>query len=193
MGFSGSWASSRLDSVCWVQAQLQSVSDGAPTVRSMTAADWLHVEQIYLAGIASGDATFETTSPGWDLWNANHLAQPRLVAVDSVDRPIGWAAGSPVSERCVYEGVIEHSVYVDPLWRDRGVGRLLLEAFVGESERMGYWTIQSGIFPENTASLALHEQCGFRIVGRREKVGRHLGIWRDVILVERRSSVAGVS
>lgn len=115
-----------------------------------------------------------------------HLPDPRLVAVESDDRAVGWAAGSAVSERCVYGGVIEHSVYVDPSWRARGIGRLLLEASVGESERLGYWTIQSGIFPENEASLALHEQCGFRIVGRREKVGLHMGVWRDVILSERR-------
>lgn len=159
----------------------------------MTSIDWSDVEQIYLAGIANGHATFETTSPGWDKWNADHLAEPRLVAVESDGRPIGWAAGSPVSGRCACGGVIEHSVYVDPSWQGRGVGRLLLESFVAESEQLGYWTIQSGIFPENLASLALHEHCGFRILGRREKVGRHLGVWRDVILVEKRSSVAGVS
>jgi L-amino acid N-acyltransferase YncA len=159
----------------------------------MTSADWSDVERIYLAGIATGHATFETTSPGWNKWDADHLADPRLVAVESDDRAVGWAAGSAVSEPCVYGGVIEHSVYVDPSWRARGIGRQLLEAFVGESERLGYWTIQSGIFPENEASLALHEQCGFRIVGRREKVGLHMGVWRDVILIERRSSVAGIN
>lgn len=158
----------------------------------MTPTDWSDVERIYLAGIATGHATFETASPGWDKWNNEHLPEPRLVAADAKDRPAGWAAGSLVSERCVYGGVIEHSVYVDPSWRGRGIGRLLLEAFVSESDRLGFWTIQSGIFPENLASLALHEQCGFRIVGRREKVGNHMGVWRDVILVERRSSVAGI-
>lgn len=176
-----------------MRAQLSLDSNGKLSVRPVTSADWSDVEAIYLAGIATGHATFETLSPGWDKWDADHLAEPRVVAVDSDDRPIGWAAGSPVSERCAYGGVIENSVYVDPSWRGRGVGRLLLGAFVGESERLGYWTIQSGIFPENSASLAMHEQCGFRIVGRRVMFGSHKGVWRDVILVERRSSVVGIS
>ncbi len=157
------------------------------SVRRMSGSDWARVAAIYLAGIASGHATFETEVPDWDSWDRSHLAAPRLVAVDESQNLVGWAAGSAVSERCAYGGVIEHSVYVDPSSQGRGVGGLLLQALVAESERLGFWTIQSGVFPENLASLALHRKWGFREVGRREKIGRHNGAWRDVILLERRS------
>lgn len=156
-------------------------------VRPMVSSDWARVVAIYEAGIASGHATFESDVPDWEAWNRSHLAAPRLVAVDASQRVVGWVAGSAVSERCVYGGVMEHSVYVDPSSQGRGVGDLLLEALVAESERLGFWTIQSGIFPENEASLALHKKWGFREVGRRERIGRHNGVWRDVVLLERRS------
>ena len=156
-------------------------------VRRMAASDWPRVAEIYGAGIVSGHATFETDVPEWDSWDRSHLAAPRLVAVDAFDRVVGWAAGSEVSERCVYGGVMEHSVYVDPSSQGRGVGGLLLRTLVAESERLGFWTIQSGVFPENLASLALHRKWGFREVGRREKIGQHHGVWRDVVLLERRS------
>jgi L-amino acid N-acyltransferase YncA len=148
-----------------------------------------HADQvldIYRLGIAGGDATFESEPPTWESFSAGHLAEHRYVALDG-HRVLGWIACSPVSDRCVYAGVVEHSVYVHPDARGRGVGRVLLEALIGSTERAGIWTIQSGIFPENAASLALHAAVGFRTVGTREKLGRHHGVWRDVILLERRS------
>jgi L-amino acid N-acyltransferase YncA len=157
------------------------------SVRRMSGSDWSQVAAIYEVGIASGHATFETEVPEWDSWDRSHLAAPRLVAVDAFDQVVGWAAGSAVSERCVYGGVMEHSVYVDPPSQGRGIGGLLLKTLAAESERLGFWTIQSGVFPENLASLALHRKWGFREVGRREKIGRHHGVWRDVVLLERRS------
>jgi len=148
--------------------------------------DWPAVKTIYADGIATGHATFETTVPAWEEWDASHLPEHRFVArVDGV--VIGWVAASPVSGRCVYRGVVEHSVYVAEHARGRGVGHRLLEALVASTEAAGIWTIQSGIFPENTASLALHERCGFRRVGIRERLGEHEGRWRDVIMIERRS------
>jgi L-amino acid N-acyltransferase YncA len=153
----------------------------------MSRSDWSRVAAIYEAGIVSGHATFETVVPDWDSWDRSHLAAPRLVAVDASQKLVGWAAGSAVSERCAYGGVMEHSVYVEPSSQGRGVGGLLLKTLVAESERLGFWTIQSGVFPENLASLALHRKWGFREVGRREKIGRHHGVWRDVVLLERRS------
>jgi phosphinothricin acetyltransferase len=144
------------------------------------------VLEIYRLGIAGGDATFESSQPDWGHFVAGHLPQHRFVALDG-DRVIGWIACSPVSDRCVYAGVVEHSVYVHPDERGRGVGRMLLEALIESTERAGIWTIQSGIFPENAASLALHAAVGFRTVGTREKLGRHHGVWRDVVLLERRS------
>lgn len=152
----------------------------------MRASDWPSVRAIYAAGIASGNATFETDTPGWDIFDDGHISDLSLVAVDG-DRVIGWAAASPVSERYAYAGVVENSVYVDPDHQGRGVGRLLLTALIAASEVIGNWTMQTGIFPENTVSLALHEACGFRVVGRRERLGQLDGRWRDVILLERRS------
>jgi len=159
------------------------------SVRRMVSSDWPQVAAIYESGIAAGHATFETEVPDWDSWDRSHLKAPRLVAVDPSQQVVGWVVGSAVSERCVYGGVMEHSVYVNPSSQGRGVGGLLLEALVAESERLGFWTIQSGIFPENLASLALHKKLGFREVGRRQKIGRHNGMWRDVVLLERRSPV----
>jgi len=156
----------------------------------MTAADWDRVRQIYLEGIASGNATFEKDAPAWKEWDASHRRDCRLVARVGGE-VLGWAALSPVSSRCVYEGVAEVSVYVGAGARGRGIGRLLLSTLVESSERAGVWTLQAGIFPENVASIELHKKLGFRLVGVREKLGRMNGRWRDVALMERRSTVAG--
>jgi L-amino acid N-acyltransferase YncA len=157
-----------------------------PAIRAMEPTDWPRVRSIYAAGIATGNATFETEPPQWDSFDDGHLSDLRFVATDG-DEVIGWAAAGPVSDRCAYAGVVENSVYVDPDFQGRGVGRLLLSALVAASEAAGNWTMQTGIFPENTASLALHEACGFRVVGRRERLGQLEGRWRDVMLLERRS------
>ncbi len=145
------------------------------------------VLKIYRLGIATGNATFETEPPTWATFTTGRLPGHRWVAVDPTGRVLGWVACSAVSDRCVYAGVVEHSVYVHPDARGRGVGRLLLDALIASTEQAGIWTIQSGVFPENTASLALHAACGFHVVGTRERVGRHHGTWRDVTLIERRS------
>lgn len=149
-----------------------------------------HAEQvltIYQLGIGEGNATFETTAPEWEAFDKAKLPAHRLVALDEDGRVLGWAAVTAVSERCVYGGVVEHSVYVHPDARGRGVGAALLDALISSTEAAGIWTIQSGVFPENTASLALHRRAGFRVVGTRERIGRHHGTWRDVVLLERRS------
>jgi len=161
----------------------------APRLTAMTAAHATQVLAIYAAGIATGDATLETEPSDWAAFDAARLAAHRYVALDTDDAVIGWAACSPVSSRPVYAGVVEHSVYVHPEHGGRGVGRALLEAVIASTEAAGIWTIQSGIFPENTVCLALHPRCGFRVIGTRERVGRHHGRWRDVILLERRSPV----
>lgn len=187
-------------------------------IRPMVEADWPAVRAIYQAGIATGDATFETSAPeSWAAFEAIRLPAHRFVAVtDPVptrpagrgrphaagDRPataavtqsgavLGWVAASPVSRRPAYAGVVEHSVYVAPAAAGRGVGRALLTALIESTEAAGIWTIQSAIFPENTASLALHERAGFRVVGRRERIARRHGHWRDVLLLERRSPLIG--
>ncbi|MFC9585903.1 GNAT family N-acetyltransferase [Streptomyces yangpuensis] len=150
-----------------------------------------HAEQvlgIYQSGIDEGDATFETQAPDWAAFDKAKLPDHRFVAVDD-GRVSGWVAASAVSDRCAYAGVVEHSVYVHPDARGRGVARALLDALIASTETAGIWTIQSGIFPENTASLALHARAGFRVIGTRERIGRHHGVWRDVILLERRSPV----
>lgn len=149
---------------------------------------WSDVAHIYAEGIATGDATFETAVPDWAAWDRAHLAAHRFVALVG-GRVVGWAAVSPVSDRCVYEGVVEDSVYVAAAARGGGVGRRLLEELVASTEAAGIWTIQAGIFPENAASLRLHERAGFEVVGRRRRLGRLEGAWRDVLLVERRSDV----
>jgi phosphinothricin acetyltransferase len=163
----------------------------AIAVEPMRASDWPAVAGIYQQGIDTGDATFETHVPSWEAWDAGHLSAARLVARDE-GRVVGWAALSPVSDRCVYGGVAEVSVYVAGAARGRGIGRRLLEALALASEEAGIWTLQAGIFPENEASLAIHRACGFRVVGRRERLGRLAGEWRDVILLERRSRSIGV-
>jgi phosphinothricin acetyltransferase len=151
---------------------------------------WPGARAVYLEGVATGDATFETGAPGWEVWDASHLPFARLVAL-SGGRVAGFAALSPVSRREVYAGVAEVSVYVGREFRGAGAGRALLEALVAASERGGVWTLQAGIFPENVASLALHRACGFREVGRRERIGKLQGRWRDTLLLERRSRLVG--
>jgi L-amino acid N-acyltransferase YncA len=160
-------------------------------IASMTSSDWDDVRRIYAEGIATGNATFATEAPSWESWDASHRKDCRLVARDDGSpRIVGWAALSRVSDRCVYGGVAEVSVYVAGSARGRGVGRALLEELVRSSEEAGLWTLQAGIFPENAASIALHHACGFRTVGIREKLGKmqRSGVWRDVALLERRSS-----
>jgi L-amino acid N-acyltransferase YncA len=166
-------------------------------IDKMTSDDWGQVHSIYLEGIATGHCTFEADAPDWEKWHSDHLPEPRLAA-RAGERVLGWAALSPVSGRCVYSGVTEVSLYVGAQYRGEGIGSALLAALIGASERAGIWTLQGGIFPENTASLALIKKHGFREVGRREKVGKmtygeRARTWRDVILVERRSNVAGVT
>jgi L-amino acid N-acyltransferase YncA len=157
-----------------------------PTIEPMTAAHWPAVRAIYEEGIATGDATFETAAPAWADWDRGHLPGHRLVATRD-GRVVGWAALSPVSDRCAYAGVAEASVYVAAAAAGRGVGRALLDRLVAGAEAAGIWTVQAGVFPENRASLALHRRCGFRTVGVRERLGRLDGRWRDVVLLERRS------
>jgi len=156
----------------------------------MTAADWDRVRQIYLEGIATGNATFEKDAPTWEKWDASHRRDCRLVARRGGE-VVGWAALSPVSSRCVYAGVAEVSVYISAGARRRGVGRLLLSALIEHSESAAIWTLQAGIFPENSASIELHKRLGFRVLGVREKIGSMNGRWRDVVLMERRSAVVG--
>ena len=159
-------------------------------IRAMTPEDWLAVRDILLEGIATGVATFETEAPGWDEWDRDHLRAARLVAAAG-PRVVGWAALSPLSRRSAYSGLAEVSVYVAGSERGHGVGKALLNAIIEVSETSGLWTLQASIFPENAASLALHRCCGFRVVGRRRRIGRLLGVWRDVVLMERRSQKVG--
>lgn len=152
----------------------------------MADEDWPAVRDIYAEGIATGDATFETEPPSLERFRATHLPALSLVA-ERDGQIVGWTAAGLVSDRCAYAGVAEHSVYVAASDRGTGVGRALLEALIEASEQHGIWTLQSGIFPENTASLAMHKACGFRVVGVRERLGQHHDVWRDVLLLERRS------
>ena len=161
------------------------------TIRAMTSGDWPAVRRVYAEGIATGDAGFETEVPEWESWDEEHLAACRLVA-EQAGEVLGWAALTPVSGRCVYGGVAEVSVYVAAAARGEGVGRALLGALVDASEQAGLWTLQAGVFPENQASLRLHQAAGFRVVGKRERLGRLGDRWRDVVLIERRSAKAGV-
>jgi phosphinothricin acetyltransferase len=161
--------SSRSNSICYLEYE-----------------HWPGVRAIYEEGLSRGDATFETSAPEWGEWDRDHLSCCRLVAVAGSD-VAGWAALGPVSERCIYAGVAEVSVYVAEDYQRRGLGKELLDALIKESEPAGIWTLQAGIFPENEASMALHRACDFRIVGYRERIGQLDGVWRDVILLERRS------
>jgi L-amino acid N-acyltransferase YncA len=159
------------------------------TVRPMHAGDADRVLAIYQAGLDGGDASFEIVAPTWAAFDAGKLPEHRLVAMDAAGSVLGWVAVAPTSTRPAYAGVVEHSVYVDASARGRGIARLLLESLIHSTEAAGIWTIESGVFPENTASLAMHERAGFRVVGIRERIGRHYGRWRDVVLLERRSPV----
>ena len=152
----------------------------------MKASDWEQVRAIYLEGIRTGHSTFETEAPSWEKWDEGHLPFARLVMRDG-ETVLGWAGLSPVSKRHVYRGVAEVTVYVSENAQGQGIGRTLLEALIDESEKNGIWTLQASIFPENTASVQLHLRCGFREVGRRERIAMLNGVWRDTLLFERRS------
>ena len=155
-------------------------------IQPMTDEHSASVIAIYQSGIDEGEATFETSAPAWEDFSASRLPGHRYVAVKE-NSVLGWVAASAVSDRCVYAGVVEHSLYVHPEARGQGIGRQLLDALIASTEAAGVWTIQSGIFPENVASAALHKAAGFRVVGIRERIGQHHGRWRDVLLLERRS------
>ena len=155
-------------------------------IRDLRPGDWPEVSRIYTAGIATRNATFETEVPSYEDWDASHLPERRFVAAEG-DRVVGWVAVTGYSDRCCYRGVADLSVYVDPAAQGRGVGRALLEHLVADTDQSDIWTLQAGVFPENAASLALHGRCGFRVVGTRERIGRLDGVWRDVVLLERRS------
>jgi len=165
--------------------------DNSISIEAMTEQDWVAGSAIYEEGIATGNATFEKSAPDWQKWDSGHLRTCRLVA-RSGDDVLGWAALSTVSGRCVYAGVAEVSVYVAQRTRGRRIGTKLLRALVEASEREGIWTLQAGIFPENTASIELHKRCGFSLIGTRKRLGRMDGHWRDVVLMERRSETVGV-
>jgi L-amino acid N-acyltransferase YncA len=155
-------------------------------IRNLLPSDWEAVKSIYEKGIATGNATFQTSAPSWEEWDSSHLGTCRIVAQQN-GKVMGWAALAPVSSRCVYAGVAEVSVYVDPELTGKGIGLALLEELVTQSEAEGIWTLQAGIFPENIGSLRIHEKAGFRKLGVREKIGKQNGVWRDTVLLERRS------
>jgi L-amino acid N-acyltransferase YncA len=157
----------------------------------LTTAHWPAVRAIYEQGIATGNATFETQAPEWETWDRAHLTHSRLVAVDEAGTVLGWAALSPVSSRCVYGGVAEISIYIAAEARGQGVGRELLQGLIADSEAHGIWTLQAGTFEENSASIGLHTQAGFRVVGHRERIGQHHGVWRNTVQLERRSPTVG--
>ncbi|MFN7251340.1 MAG: GNAT family N-acetyltransferase [Anaerobacillus sp.] len=161
-------------------------------IDKMLPEDWEQVREIYLEGIATGDATFQREAPSWEDWDNSHLLEYRIVA-RTEGKVLGWAALSPVSSRCVYAGVAEVSVYVSQISKGKGIGSLLLKSLIEKSEENGLWTLQSGIFPENVPSLKLHYKNGFREVGRRERIGKMDGVWRDTILLERRSKSVGAN
>jgi len=159
-------------------------------IEPMTPDDWLEVCAIYEEGIATGLGTFETKAPSWDEWNAARLPHSRLVARDR--QVLGWAALSPVSKRACYAGVAEVGIYITASSRGRGIGRVLLQALIDSSEKHGIWTLQGATIAENEASLALQSRCGFRVIGRRERIGKVAGVWHDTILTERRSAKVGI-
>ena len=160
-------------------------------VEAMNYLDWPEVSRIYEEGIATGIATFEKEIPSWEAWDANHLKSCRIIARNN-EEVLGWAALSPVSSRCVYGGVAEVSVYVAANARGKGIGKILMNRLITESESEGFWTLQAGIFPENKHSIRLHEKSGFRIIGFRERIGQLDGVWKDNVLLERRSSKIGL-
>ena len=167
------------------------MSGGEVLIRQMNSTQWKAVKQIYKEGIATGMATFETKVPTWSDWNKTHLKKARLVALKD-EELLGWAALSAVSSRCVYGGVAEISVYVATMARGLGIGEMLMRKLIEISEKEGYWSLQSGIFPENKASIQLHLKVGFRTIGYREKIGQLNGEWKDNILMERRSKKIGI-
>lgn len=160
-------------------------------IKNITEEHYPQIAAIYLEGIATGNATYQTDAPTWPDWNKSHLEHSRLAIFEN-DEMAGWAALSPVSSRCVYAGVAEVSIYMSEKHRGKGLGELLFRALIHQSEENGLWTLQSGIFPENTGSIKLHEKCGFRHIGFREKIGAMNGVWRDNLIMERRSKVVGV-
>ncbi len=159
--------------------------------RPMKTADWNTVAEIYKQGIETGNATFQQEIPEWEVWDKGHLTSCRLVAMVE-DEIIAWAALSPVSSRQVYSGVAEVSIYVNNMFRGQKVGTQLMKKLIEESENTGFWTLQAGIFPENESSLRIHASLGFRVIGYREKVGKMNDVWRDTILLERRSKRVGI-
>ena len=152
---------------------------------------WNEVKRIYEEGLNTGNATFQTSAPDWEEWDKAHIKTSRLVALEN-GVVVGWAALTPVSDRCVYGGVAEISVYIGENARGKGVGKELLNALIKSSEANNFWTLQAGIFPENIASIKIHEATGFRVIGKREKIGQMKGMWRDTVLLERRSKIVGV-
>ena len=175
-----------------VMPAIEPATPDGTVIRSMRAEDAEEVLEIYQDGLDTGDASFETMAPTWERWDAAHLPDHRYVClVSAAARVIGWVALTPVSTRAVYAGVAELSIYVSSRARGLGVGTALLRTVIDSSEAAGIWSLQTGIFPENTASLGLHERAGFRVVGIRERIGRHHGRWRDVVFLERRSARVG--
>ena len=164
------------------------IDTAAVSIEELRPEHWPGVVRVYAEGIATRNATFETEVPTWEAWSSSHLTDHRLVALRG-GVVLGWAAVSPVSDRCVYGGVVENSVYVAESARGQGVGQGLLEALIASTEAAGIWTVQTGIFPENESSIRLHERVGFEVVGRRKRLGKLDGVWRDVLLLERRSGV----
>jgi phosphinothricin acetyltransferase len=161
------------------------------TIDNMRGDDWPAVRVVYAEGLATGNASFETQPPAWEEWDRGHHPHSRLVARHG-GQVVGWAALAPVSQRACYAGVAEVSLYVAAAWRGRGVGKALLRALIESSERNGIWSLYGACFPENEASVRLQLSCGFRIVGRRERIACLHGVWRDTVLTERRSGVVGV-
>ena len=157
----------------------------------MESYHWNDVKRIYEEGIATRNATFENSAPSWEDWDGAHLKNCRLVAEEG-NQIVGWAALTPVSDRCVYAGVAEISVYISDQFRGKNIGTLLLQTLIKESEKAGVWTLQAGIFPENIASIKIHEANGFHLIGKREKIGQMDGVWRDTMLLERRSKTVGL-
>jgi L-amino acid N-acyltransferase YncA len=160
-------------------------------IKHLEAHHWNEVKRIYEEGIATRNATFETSAPSWDIWDNAHLKSCRFIVLDG-DVVAGWAALTPVSGRCVYAGVADISVYVSEMYRGKKIGSMLLQQLIESSEKEGLWTLQAGIFPENKASVALHERNGFQLIGARQKIGKMDNVWRDTLLLERRSRTVGL-
>ena len=161
------------------------------SIEKMRPEHWQEVRAIYEDGIKTGNATFEVSAPEWKAWDKAHLQHCRFIAGEN-DKILGWAALSPVSDRCVYAGVAEVSVYVNTTARGKGLGKMLLEKLIEGSEANNLWTLQASIFPENVSSIKIHQHCGFRVIGKRERIGKINSIWRDTLLLERRSNKVGV-